>query len=134
MVEVERAKARILLIEDDPDIAQLYVLRLSRDGYVVDLATDGRRGLELAGEGLPDLVFLDLRLPGLDGLEVLRRLRDDTATQAIPVVVITNYDDPELRAQAKALGAIEYVLKSRATPKSIALAVNRWLDEVERSA
>lgn len=134
MVDIERAKARILLIEDDPDIAQLYVLRLSRDGYLVDLATDGKRGLEFAREGLPDLVFLDLRLPGLDGLEVLRRLREDAATQAIPVVVITNYDDPDLRAQAKALGAIEYVLKSRATPKSIALAVNRWLDEVERSA
>lgn len=134
MVETERARARILLIEDDPDIAQLYQMRLSRDGYAVELAASGPSGLEAARRGVHDLVFLDVRLPGLDGIEVLRRLRSEPATRRTPVVVITNYDDPELRAQAKFLGVVEYVLKSRTTPRRIASAVNGWLQDVRRTA
>jgi len=123
----ERQSARILLIEDDADIAEMYRWRLQKDGYQVEWSEDGLKGLAAAFETLPDLVFLDIRLPQLDGIEVLRRLRAERRTRRIPVVVITNYDDPRIKYEARELGAMEYLIKSRVTPTAIATAVTKWL-------
>jgi len=69
------------------------------DGYTVVIGKDGREGLRMAAEEAPDFIYLDLRLPGLDGFEVLERLRSDEGTRHIPVIILTNYGEPELRGR-----------------------------------
>lgn len=119
-------QVRVLLIEDDEGIADLYRFRLAADGYVVTVAPDGEAGLARALAERPDLIFLDLRLPKLSGIEVLRRLRDDAATSAIPVVIVTNYDEPELRSQGLSLGALEFLVKADTIPAQLSEAAERW--------
>ena len=80
---------KVLLIEDDVAAAEMYRLRLTADGYSVVMAHDGQQGLRMATEELPDFIYLDLRLPGLDGFEVLERLRATAATMHIPVIILT---------------------------------------------
>src|SRR5580692_8398718 len=77
---------KVLLIEDDEAAAEMYRLRLAADGYTVVVARDGEEGLRMASDEDPDFIYLDLRLPGLDGFEVLERLRGAPATRQIPVI------------------------------------------------
>src|SRR5665213_1506884 len=69
---------RVLFVEDDTSVAQMYKLKLELDGCVVDIASDGEMALEMAGRDLPDIIFLDVRLPKLDGFGVLKALRADS--------------------------------------------------------
>ncbi len=82
-------KTTLLVIEDDPDIVELLRYNLEREGFRVLVSTDGEHGLADAAKQQPDLILLDLMLPGLDGLEVCRRLRMQDGTRAIPVLVLT---------------------------------------------
>ncbi len=88
---------KVLVIEDDPSMAEMYRLRLVGDGYDVVVGCDGEEGLQLAVDENPDFIYLDLRLPKLDGFEVLERLRAEPATAHIPVIILSNYGDPEMR-------------------------------------
>jgi DNA-binding response OmpR family regulator len=126
---------RLLLIEDDPEVAAMYQLRLELDGYTVELASDGETALRKATENRPDLVFLDLRLPGMGGLELLEALRASEATASVPVVILTAYDEPQLRGQGAQLGALDYLIKSQHTPGDVAERILRWVgDPTSRSA
>ena len=84
---------KVLLIEDDVRVRELYELVLKMDEYSVVTAETGEDGLAKAREEMPDLIFLDIRLPGMDGLEVLETLRKDEKTSSIPVVILSNLDD-----------------------------------------
>jgi CheY-like chemotaxis protein len=95
---------KVLLIEDDEAASEMYRLRLAADGYSVVIAADGEEGLAVAEREQPDLIYLDLRLPKIDGFQVLERLRAMPETSAIPVVIITNYGEPELRERGLKLG------------------------------
>src|SRR5215467_8759293 len=106
---------KVLLIEDDEAAAEMYRLRLAADGYSVVIARDGEEGQAAAGRELPDLIYLDLRLPKLDGFQVLERLRSESSTSAIPVVILTNYGEPELRERGLKLGALEFLVKADTT-------------------
>jgi DNA-binding response OmpR family regulator len=119
----------VLLIEDDQQVLDMYQLRLERDGYTVHTATDGERGLAAAREILPDIVFLDLRLPKLDGFEVLTRLRNDATTANIPVVILSNYNESELVERGHKLGALEFLVKARTTPLELSEGIDEWLKE-----
>src|SRR6266566_137920 len=81
---------RVLLIEDDAAVAEMYQYRLEVDGYKVEVAPDGETGLERATSDPPDLVYLDLRLPHMDGFAVLERMRANPVTASVPVVILTN--------------------------------------------
>ncbi len=116
---------KVLLIEDDVAAAEMYRLRLTADGYSVMMAHDGQQGVRMATEELPDFIYLDLRLPGLDGFEVLERLRGSTATMHIPVIILTNYGEPELRARGLRLGALEFLVKSDTNPAQLSDSVER---------
>ena len=117
---------RILLVEDDEGIAELYRFRLANDGYIVEVAGDGAEGLARARATIPDLIFLDLRLPTMSGLDVLRGIRADPATAAIPVVIVTNFDEPELRSQGVSLGALEFLVKADMVPAQLSMSAARW--------
>jgi CheY-like chemotaxis protein len=116
----------VLLIEDDEATAEMYRLRLSNDGYTVVHASDGESGLARALSDHPDLIYLDVRLPKLDGFQVLEQLRANPQTQAIPVVILTNYGEPELRERGLELGALEFLVKADTTPASLSGAVEQW--------
>lgn len=79
----------VLLIDDDPPILDLLELSLSLDGHQVSRATDGEEGLRVAAAELPDLIILDTMMPGLDGLEVARRIRLDETLRTTPIIMLT---------------------------------------------
>ena len=102
--------ATILIVDDQPD--NLYVLErlLKGQRYQVLQADRGERALEIAARERPDLILLDVMMPGMDGFEVVRRLRENAATQTIPVVLLTaNAPDQRLKIQGLNLGADEYL-------------------------
>jgi putative two-component system response regulator len=116
---------KVLLIEDDEAAAEMYRLRLVADGYVVVIGHDGAEGLRLASDEVPDFIYLDLRMPGLDGFEVLERLRAEPATMHIPVIILTNFGEPELRERGMRLGALEFLVKADTTPAHLSESVER---------
>ena len=118
---------RVLFVEDDPTVAQMYRLKLELDGYQVVMAKDGEEGLKLAARLKPDIIFLDIRLPKLDGLSVLEQLRKDERTRHVPVVILSNYSERELVDKGLKLGALEYLIKSQTTPAKLAGGVESWL-------
>jgi DNA-binding response OmpR family regulator len=116
---------KVLLIEDDEAAAEMYRLRLAADGYTVVVARDGEEGLRMASDEDPDFIYLDLRLPGLDGFEVLERLRGAPATRQIPVIILSNYGEPELRERGLKLGALEFLVKADTTPAQLSTKVEQ---------
>ena len=115
-----QSDVKVLLVEDDADYAEIYRLRLERDGYDVMVAPDGEAALEMVQRVVPDLVYLDLRMPRLDGFSMLSALRADPATAHVPVIVLTNFDAPELRRQGMELGVLEWIVKADVTPAALA--------------
>lgn len=103
--------ARVLVIDDEQDMLLLCRLNLPHAGLEVREADSGKRGLAEAIENTPDAVVLDLLMPGIDGFEVLRRLRDDERTREVPVVVLTAKTGREDRLRCDALGANVYLTK-----------------------
>lgn len=101
----------ILLVEDEEDITELLVYNLKRHNYEPISVASGEDGLDAARDSKPDLVLLDLMLPGLNGLEVCRRLKDDPATEQIPVIMLTAKGDEEDIIAGFDAGADDYVTK-----------------------
>ncbi len=114
---------RVLMVEDHPDIADLYQLKLQLDGYRVAVASDGVAGLRLARSFLPDLILLDIHMPQLDGLQVLTALREDEATDDVPVVICSEDDSPQLIKEAHRLGAAAYLVKANLLPSRLSQTV-----------
>ena len=114
---------RVLMVEDHPDIADLYQLKLQLEGYRVAVASDGVAGLSLARSLVPDLILLDIHVPHLDGLQVLAALREDKTTGEVPVVVCSEDDSPQLIKEAHRLGAVAYLLKANLLPSRLSQTV-----------
>jgi DNA-binding response OmpR family regulator len=104
-------RPRILVVDDEPDVLELLRHHLARDRYEVATAADGETALKEARRKVPDLVVLDLMLPGIDGLEVCRRLRSDPATSSIPIVMLTAKAEETDAVVGLAHGADDYVRK-----------------------
>lgn len=119
----------VLLVEDDPALSEMYRLKLVQDGYQVRLASDGLSGLEAALKHQPDLLLLDLRLPGLSGFALLERLRRVPGWTSLPVIVLSNYGELEVIKRGKALGVLEHLIKSQTTPASLIETIRRLLPE-----
>jgi len=118
---------RVLFVEDDVSVAQMYRLKLELDGYTVEVAGDGLVALEKAKTMHPDIIFLDIRLPKLDGLGVLERLRADPSTAPIPVVILSNWNEKELVERGVKLGALDHLIKSQTTPARLSQRLKGWL-------
>lgn len=121
---------RVLIVEDDPDTVKLVGLYLARDGHKVLTAADGVEGLRLAREAKPDLVVLDLNLPGLDGMEVCRALREESV---VPIIMLTARVDEADRLAGLDLGADDYVTKPF-SPRELAARVRAVLRRTVREA
>jgi DNA-binding response OmpR family regulator len=121
-------EVRVLFIEDDAAVAEMYRLKLELDGYTVTVAADGEQGLRLARESPPDIVFLDIRLPHMDGFAVLEAIRGDERLQHLPVIILSNYGESELVDRGLKLGALDYLIKAETTPSTLSRGVGRWMD------
>jgi CheY-like chemotaxis protein len=101
--------AKVLVIDDEPAVRELLNILLSQKGYDVLLADNGSKGLELYRQEHPDVILLDLKMPGLDGVTVLKHIRSVDLTQ--PVIVLTGDSAPETKRQVRELGVSEFIEK-----------------------
>lgn len=108
---VGKNRKRILVVEDEKDLNDLIKINLERNGYQAFTAGDGNTALEIAAREIPDLILLDLMMPGIDGTEVARRLKADPATANIPIVMLTAKSEETDVVVGLTIGADDYVTK-----------------------
>lgn len=120
------ANERILIVDDEEDVLELVRYNLDRSGYKIETASSGEEALSKARKSLPDLIVLDLMLPGIDGLEVCRKLKTDVKTEQIPVVMLTAKGDESDIVTGLELGAEDYITKPF-SPKVLIARVRRIL-------
>lgn len=119
------AKGKILVVEDAKLFRAMYEDKLKMEGYDVWTAADGLEGLRLAQQVLPDLILLDLVMPRMGGLEVLKRLKGDPRTKDIPVVVLSNLEDAEGVKEAIEQGAEDFLRKTASSPAEVTAKIKR---------
>jgi DNA-binding response OmpR family regulator len=127
------ASQRVLVVEDDHDIAHLLGHSLGRAGFAVELLHSGADVQAAVRRALPDLILLDLMLPGLDGLEVCRGLRDDPRTAALPIIILTARAEESDRIVGLELGADDYITKPF-SPNEVVARVRALLRRAHRAA
>lgn len=117
---------RILLVEDHEDNRNIYRTILEHYGFRVAVAADGRAGLQMAREELPDLILMDLSIPYVDGWEATRQLKEDAATSMIPVIALSAHALSEDEARARDAGCDGYLAKP-VEPRRVVQEVQRFL-------
>lgn len=118
---------KILIIEDDEFLRSLTAKRLEKEGYQVVVAIDGESANGIANDNKPDLILLDLLLPGLDGFEVLKKARADAVTKSTPIIVFSNLGQREDIEKAKGLGADDFLIKANFTLDDVVEKINTTL-------
>jgi two-component system alkaline phosphatase synthesis response regulator PhoP len=118
---------KILIIEDEKVLAEMYKEKFEKEGFKVHLAFTSNEGLNLAKKEKPDLILLDILLPGEDGISFLKWLKNEPEISSIPVVIISNYDDPKAKKEAFELGVKEYLLKTDYTPQQLVEKIKKYL-------
>lgn len=109
----------ILVIEDDKFLRELIAQKLLRENYDVSEAIDGEEGIKKIKEEKPDLILLDLILPGIDGFEVLAQTKKDPAVASIPIIILSNLGQKEDIEKGLKMGATDYLIKAHFTPGEI---------------
>ena len=110
---------KILIIEDDKFLKELIAQKLVKEGYNIAEAIDGEEGIKKVKSEQPDLVLLDLILPGIDGFEVLSKMKEDSSLVSIPVIILSNLGQKEDVEKGLKLGAADYLIKAHFTPGEI---------------
>jgi CheY-like chemotaxis protein len=105
----------------------MYKLSLELAGYQVYIASDGLIALDMARRLLPDIMFLDIQMPKMDGLSVLETLRSDPLTKGIPAVILSNWNEKELVERSTSLGGLDHLTKSQTTPSHLIRQMRYWL-------
>ena len=117
----------ILIIEDDKFLRELIAQKLIKEDYEVSEAVDGEEGIKKIKEGKPDLVLLDLILPGIDGFEVLSRMKEESDLSSTPVIILSNLGQKEDVERGLTLGAVDYLIKAHFTPGEIIEKIKKAL-------
>ncbi|QQS15593.1 MAG: response regulator [Candidatus Moraniibacteriota bacterium] len=115
---------RILVIEDDAFLMDAYKVKLQQSKYGILFAQDGEAGLDIARRERPDVIILDLVLPKMSGVDVLKALKDGDDTKDIPVIVASNLDQKKMIEETKALGAADYFIKSN-------ISINELIEKLD---
>ena len=123
---------RVLVADDDELLLKLLEYKLMQQGYAVTCAQDGERALEIARAQKPDLIVLDGMMPGMDGLDVLRNLKEDENTRDIPIVMLTARNKEQDIVGGLNLGADEYLVKPF-MPEELAVRIKRLVEAKVRS-
>ena len=118
---------KIAIIEDDIVISQMYRMKLESESFEVQLASSGERGIVLAEKFSPDLILLDLQMPGINGTETLKSIRSKNWGKNIPVIILTNLGEEEAPEEIESLGVSSYIIKANMTPKEVVVRVKETL-------
>lgn len=120
---------KILIIEDDPFLSEMYVEKLNQAGFEPEVAADGKDGMTKLKSLKPDLVLLDIVLPKMDGFEILKKLKADAGFKNVPVILLTNLGQKDEVEKGLALGADEYIIKAHFTPTAVVAKVKELLEK-----
>ncbi len=110
---------KVLIVDDDKDFTEVLTTKFTASGFEVAVAYDGSEGIEKAKVFLPDIIMMDVKMPKMDGIQAMLKLREDPATKTIKIILLTAFGDPQPEIYkndqrfAKELGAYEYLLKSQ---------------------
>lgn len=113
------SKGKVLIIEDDRYILKMYQLKLSLEGFTVEVAENGKIGVDKVKEFMPDIILLDILMPELDGFQVLEIVKGDSSVKDIPVLIMSNLGQEDHIEKGMKLGAIGYVVKSQYSPSQV---------------
>ncbi len=124
----ETVRKKILLVEDDPTLSEMYQQKFQLEGFGIMAARTGGEGLQVALQNKPDLILLDILLPGMDGMTVMQRLRDDPWGKNVPIIILTNLnaDDNILKGVMEDHPAY-YLMKSTSDPSGVVEKVKEVL-------
>ncbi len=120
-------KTFILVIEDDKFLRELLVRKLSTEGFAVENAIEAEAAFRILAERKPDIILCDLILPGVDGFEIVRRIKAEPKTADIPIVILSNLGQKEDLDRAMALGAVDFMVKANFTLDEIVAKVRSIL-------
>ena len=123
----------ILIVEYDVALANLYKTELETNGYTVIHVAEGVQALDSIKQNTPDLVLLDIMLPGKNGLEILQDMRADDALKEAKVIMLTNFGNEENVSTALELGALDYVMKYKITPSEMSAKIASLLGDTTDS-
>jgi DNA-binding response OmpR family regulator len=127
-LEVKNNMAKILLVDDDMLMLKMYQGKFEDDGYDVEMATNGEQGLIKVVEFKPDLILLDILMPGINGLQVLKKLKEREETKKIPVILLTNVGGSDEDVErGLGLGAVAYMVKAHYDAKDVVKKVKEIL-------
>ncbi|MEO5499782.1 MAG: response regulator [Candidatus Saccharimonadales bacterium] len=110
---------KIAIIEDDSVISQMYRMKFEADGFEVQVANNGKDGVVLVKEFVPDMVLLDMQMPVMNGDEALRQIRKTDWGKTVPVMVLTNLGEEEAPKDIRSLGIESYIVKADLTPRQV---------------
>ena len=123
---VKKLKSKILIVEDDPFLRELYQLKLSEEGFEVFIAQNGEEGFAAAAREVPELILLDIMMPKVDGYEMLKKVKRDGRTNKIPVIIFSNLSQREEIEKGLRLGADDFIVKTSLTPLQLAARVRQY--------
>jgi DNA-binding response OmpR family regulator len=118
---------KIAIIEDDPTINQMYRMKFEADGFEVQVADNGKSGIEMVQSFIPDLILLDLQMPEMRGDEALEKIRSQPWGANIPVIILTNTGIEESPKSLKDLNILSYIVKAELTPSQVVSKVKEAL-------
>lgn len=119
---------KIAIIEDDPVISQMYRMKFEADGFDVQMASNGKIGVDLVKNFSPDIILLDLQMPEMDGAEALAMIRKNTWGKTVPVIILTNMGEEEAPKSLQSLGIHSYIVKANLTPRQVVERVKQALN------
>lgn len=118
---------KIAIIEDDPVISQMYRMKFEADGFDVQLANNGTRGVDMVESFSPDIILMDLQMPQMGGEEALSIIRKSDWGKTIPVIILTNLGEEEAPKTIRTLGIHSYIVKAELTPRQVVQRVKEAL-------
>lgn len=119
--------SKILIVEDNQVLVKMYKIKLDLEGFQVETASEGQEGLEKLNDFSPDLILLDLAMPGMDGFEFLEELRKNEKLKEITVIIFSNLGQESDIKRAKELGAKDYLIKVNLTPRQVVEKIRQYL-------
>ena len=120
--------AKVLIIDDDPSLLRLYQKVFTLEGHEVVLASEGSEAINIVRTIHPDIILLDIMMPTMNGIDVLKILKSDTVLSHIPVVILTNLSSSQDSQKALSLGALKCVIKSEMDPQQVVAVAKEILD------
>jgi CheY-like chemotaxis protein len=120
-------KLKIMVVEDDSFVIDIYQTKLSQEGYEVIQAENGAEAIKKLEKDIPDMILLDIIMPYVDGLQVLKKIKSDERLKNIPVVLLTNLSQKEDIDEGLGLGASDYLIKSHFTPSEVLEKIKKYI-------